>query len=85
MLSAVIPLYNEAESLTTLHAELVAVAEAEGYDLEIIFVDDGSSDGSWAGCGGWRKRMPGSRDSLSPELRQGGGPGGRFRAARGRV
>jgi glycosyltransferase involved in cell wall biosynthesis len=48
MLSAVIPLLNEAESLTTLHAELVAVAEAEGYDIEIIFVDDGSTDGSWA-------------------------------------
>jgi glycosyltransferase involved in cell wall biosynthesis len=48
MLSAVIPLFNEAESLTTLHAELIAVAEAEGYDLEIIFVDDGSTDGSWA-------------------------------------
>ncbi len=48
MLSAVIPVYNEAESLPTLHAELAAVAEAEGYELEIIFVDDGSSDGSWA-------------------------------------
>src|SRR5260221_1093418 len=47
-LSAVIPLFNEAESLTTLHGELVAVAEAEGYDIEIIFVDDGSTDGSWA-------------------------------------
>ena len=48
MLSAVIPLFNEVESLATLHAELIAVAEAEGYDLEIIFVDDGSTDGSWA-------------------------------------
>jgi glycosyltransferase involved in cell wall biosynthesis len=47
VLSAVIPLFNEAESLTTLHKELVAVADAQGYDLEIIFVDDGSTDGSW--------------------------------------
>src|SRR3984893_17543526 len=47
-LSAVIPLFNEADSLATLHAELVAVAEAEEYDIEIIFVDDGSTDGSWA-------------------------------------
>jgi glycosyltransferase involved in cell wall biosynthesis len=47
-LSAVIPLFTEADSLATLHAELVAVAEAEGYDIEIIFVDDGSTDGSWA-------------------------------------
>jgi glycosyltransferase involved in cell wall biosynthesis len=47
VLSAVIPLFNEADSLATLHKELVAVADAQGYDLEIIFVDDGSTDGSW--------------------------------------
>ena len=48
MISAVIPLFNEAASLATLHAELVAVAEEQRYDLEILFVDDGSTDGSWA-------------------------------------
>jgi glycosyltransferase involved in cell wall biosynthesis len=48
MLTAVIPVYNELESLAALHEELVAVAREHHYDLEIIFVDDGSSDGSWA-------------------------------------
>jgi glycosyltransferase involved in cell wall biosynthesis len=48
MLSIVIPVYNEAESLETLHRELIQVADAEGYDLDIIFVDDGSTDQSWA-------------------------------------
>ncbi|MCY2992657.1 MAG: glycosyltransferase family 2 protein [Planctomycetota bacterium] len=48
MLTAVIPVYNEAESLAELHAELAAVASDQQYDLEIIFVDDGSTDGSWA-------------------------------------
>lgn len=47
MLSAVIPVYNEVESLPTLHAELVAVADANQLPLEIIFIDDGSRDGSW--------------------------------------
>jgi glycosyltransferase involved in cell wall biosynthesis len=47
MLSAVIPVYNEAESLSELHRELSEVAAARQYDLEIIFVDDGSTDGSW--------------------------------------
>ena len=47
LLSAVIPVFNEEESLPALHAELVAVAVAGGYDLEIIFIDDGSRDGSW--------------------------------------
>jgi glycosyltransferase involved in cell wall biosynthesis len=46
-ISAVIPTYNEVESLQQLHAELSAVAAAQAYDLEITFIDDGSTDGSW--------------------------------------
>ena len=48
MLSIVIPVYNEVDSLESLHGELVEVARAEGYDLDVIFVDDGSSDESWS-------------------------------------
>src|SRR5437870_191523 len=48
MLSAVIPLYNEVESLAPWHAEWIAVARAEAYGREIIFVYEGSTDGSWA-------------------------------------
>jgi dolichol-phosphate mannosyltransferase len=48
MLSAVIPVFNEVESLAALHGELAEVAQQQGYELEIIFVDDGSKDGSWA-------------------------------------
>lgn len=48
MLSIVVPLFNERESLETLHRELCDVAAAQGYELEIVFVDDGSTDGSWA-------------------------------------
>jgi dolichol-phosphate mannosyltransferase len=47
MLSCVIPVYNEAESLEALYQELLEVAAANGYDLEIVFVDDGSKDDSW--------------------------------------
>lgn len=47
-LSVVIPVYDEAESLFGLHDELCAVAEAAGYDVEIVLVDDGSRDDSWA-------------------------------------
>ena len=47
MLSIVIPVFNEEESLEALHAELSEVAQAEGYRLDVVFVDDGSSDGSW--------------------------------------
>lgn len=48
MLSIVIPVFNEEESLAALHAELVEMARQNGYTLDILFVDDGSTDGSWA-------------------------------------
>jgi dolichol-phosphate mannosyltransferase len=47
MLSVVIPVYDESASLGMLHSELDAVARENGYELEIIFIDDGSTDGSW--------------------------------------
>jgi len=47
-LSVVVPLYNEAESLPTLHGELSrVVAEAGLGPAEFVFIDDGSRDGSW--------------------------------------
>jgi glycosyltransferase involved in cell wall biosynthesis len=46
-LSAVIPTYNEVDSLRQLHAEISAVADEHGLDVEMIFIDDGSTDGSW--------------------------------------
>ena len=47
MISLVIPVYNERESLAKLHAELSDVAATERLSVEFIFVDDGSTDGSW--------------------------------------
>jgi glycosyltransferase involved in cell wall biosynthesis len=47
MISVVIPTLNEAPCLEELHKQLAAVAAAHDYELQIIFVDDGSTDGSW--------------------------------------
>lgn len=47
MLSVIIPVLNEAESLPQLVSELDRVALAQGYDLQIILVDDGSRDNTW--------------------------------------
>lgn len=44
--SVVIPLYNERDNLAPLHAELSNVMQSVGRVYEIIFVDDGSTDGS---------------------------------------
>ncbi len=45
--SVVIPLFNEEQSLPELAAWISRVAGQEKFSYEIIFVDDGSSDGSW--------------------------------------
>ena len=46
-ISIVIPLLNEEESLAELHQWLTKVLTINRFSYEIIFVDDGSSDGSW--------------------------------------
>jgi glycosyltransferase involved in cell wall biosynthesis len=46
-ISLVIPLYNEEASLSELTAWIDRVVKKEGLTYEIIFVDDGSGDGSW--------------------------------------
>jgi glycosyltransferase involved in cell wall biosynthesis len=47
MISIVIPVFNEEESLAILHGEIAQVAERDGLDYEVVFVDDGSRDASW--------------------------------------
>ncbi len=47
MLSIVIPVYNEVDSLKQLYNELSQVARDHAYELQVVFVDDGSTDGSW--------------------------------------
>jgi len=48
MLSIVIPLLNEEQSLRSLFTAIDDVLRPEGIEHEIIFVDDGSTDASWA-------------------------------------
>ncbi|MBW2647687.1 MAG: glycosyltransferase family 2 protein [Deltaproteobacteria bacterium] len=47
-LSIVIPLYNEEESVEKLLASILRVSEQFDFPYEIIFVDDGSQDNTWA-------------------------------------
>ena len=44
--SVVVPLYNERDNLAPLHRELDQVLRGLNRSYEILFVDDGSSDGS---------------------------------------
>ena len=46
-MSVVVPLYNEAESLRELHREIHSACERLRLRFEAIYVDDGSTDGSF--------------------------------------
>lgn len=46
-LSVVIPLLNEKESLPELHDWIASVMQSNRFSYEILFIDDGSTDGSW--------------------------------------
>ena len=43
MISVVVPLLNEENSLDELYREIVAALEPRGEAFEVVFVDDGSS------------------------------------------
>ena len=46
-ISVVVPLYNEEDSLPELYAWIERVMNANNFTFEVIFVNDGSTDGSW--------------------------------------
>jgi len=46
-ISVVIPLLNEEDSLTELHDWIAEVMQSNHFTYEILFIDDGSTDGSW--------------------------------------
>ena len=47
-ISIVVPLLNEEESLQELHDWIAEVMQSNRFSYELIFIDDGSDDGSWS-------------------------------------
>lgn len=58
-ISVVIPLYNEVESLAELVAWIDRVVKRSNLSYEVIMIDDGSSDGSWAEVERLKTQYPG--------------------------
>jgi len=46
-ISIVVPVYNEEESLGELRGWIESILSVHSFSYEVIFVDDGSNDGSW--------------------------------------
>lgn len=61
MVSIVVPLYNEVESLPELHKWIQRVCTENQLSYEVVFVDDGSKDGSWEVVESLKKEDPNVR------------------------
>lgn len=57
-ISVVIPLYNEEESLPELFSWIQRVMKQNNFTYEMIFVNDGSTDGSWKVIEGLAEKHP---------------------------
>ena len=47
MMSIIIPAYNEEENIETTAEVIGGIMKENNIDCEILFVDDGSRDGTW--------------------------------------
>ncbi len=85
-LSIVLPVHNEEESLPALHGMLTDVLAEYGRSYEILFVDDGSRDQSFAALAALQARDPHVRVlRLRRNFGQTAAMAAAFRYARGRV
>ncbi len=57
-ISVIVPLYNEKDSLPELYARLTKVLTGMGKEYELVFVDDGSTDGSLKVLAGLHEKDP---------------------------
>ncbi len=60
-ISVVVPLFDEEESLPELVAWIDRVMRTHGFSYELIFIDDGSDDGSWSVIERLKKQFPAIR------------------------
>src|SRR5207245_11081881 len=56
--SVIVLVYNEIDSAEPLHRELIGVLEALGISFEVLYIDDGSRDGSTEKLGQIAARHP---------------------------
>lgn len=57
-ISVIVPLYNEEESLPKLYEWIEKVMNENKFTFEVIFVNDGSTDGSWKVIEQLQKKSP---------------------------
>ena len=58
MISVVVPLLNEEHSLEALYSEIASALQSRSDEFEVVFVDDGSTDGSMSVLSRLHDEMP---------------------------
>ena len=53
MLTVILPAYNEEEMVACAAEAISQILMEEDIPYEILFIDDGSTDGTWADGGGY--------------------------------
>ena len=48
MLSVILPSYNEEKMISKVTDRMAEILQSENIDYELLFIDDGSKDGTWA-------------------------------------
>ena len=84
VISVIVPVHDEERSVALLHDELASVLEPLAQPWEVVFVDDGSTDGTFAAL--TRLHAAHERSARRPpaaQLRQVGGAAGRLRGSAG--
>ncbi len=46
LVSVIVPIFNEEDALSDFHARMTDALDGAGFEFEVIFVNDGSTDGS---------------------------------------
>jgi dolichol-phosphate mannosyltransferase len=70
-ISIIVPCYNEVENVSKIQKEFlpVVIELADVRSVEVVFVDDGSTDDTWQTLNDTFDNIDGAPDSLLPTAR----------------
>lgn len=71
VISAIVPCLNEEANIEALADRLIDAAHGAGIECEVVFVDDGSVDGTWDAIERARSRHPGRVDGARHDVNRG--------------
>lgn len=72
MLSIIVPAYNEEQMVPLAEQAISQLMQQENIPYELLFINDGSKDSTWARICHAAERTKCCRSEFQPKFRQGG-------------